>query len=69
MRKDMEQREKDIRITRERANKIIEECMNGPKRQVVICYRGQWYDIRSFTDEEIRLLIITLTGVDFNGVS
>lgn len=34
------------KITREEANEIILSHQDKPIEQVVICYAGQWYDIR-----------------------
>lgn len=49
-------------ITREEANRIIGEARRGEFQRVVICYAGQWYDIRGMKEDEIQKAIISLIG-------
>ncbi len=50
-------------ITREEANEIIKETMNGPRQICTISYGGKWYDVRGMSDEKRMEFIVGLTGV------
>lgn len=47
------------KIKKDEADRIIKEQLESgrPHRKVVICYAGQWYDIRHLDEEEIRIFI------------
>lgn len=51
-----------VEITRERAEEIMRQHMNGPQQQVVIAYGGKWYDIRGYSPTDIEALITDLMG-------
>lgn len=41
------------KITREEANEIIKDQMGKDLCKCVICWHGQWYDVRGMSDVEI----------------
>jgi len=53
---------KAVGISREMADDIIRAQLSQPKAKCVICYAGQWYDIRGMTDIEIDWFVRSLVG-------
>jgi len=52
------------KITREEANTIIADWHNSdkPHKQVVCMWRGQWYDVRELSEQEIMQFAVKMTG-------
>lgn len=51
-------------ITRKEADKIIAENMktDGPRRQVVVVYKHDWYDVRGMSPAEVMQFVEKLVG-------
>jgi hypothetical protein len=52
------------KITRERANELIKEQAQKEHAPVTLAYGGEWWDIRSMTQEEIKNFAASLVGKD-----
>ena len=53
------------KITKEQAAEIIKSWSQAgnPRKHVVLCYLGQWYDVREVKEEDLPNLIKKLTGI------
>lgn len=54
-----------LKITREQADQIIIDWQKGnnPKKRVVGCYKGQWFDFRSLNEPMIDFAMEIISGV------